>query len=91
MLASQVVDPFALEQFAEYAVSDAMVRNPVSPTRRIRAVLFDVDGTLYRQRPLRLLMAAELCALAFRHPRGASFRSGRLFRANPADSEIFND
>lgn len=26
----------------------------------IRAVLFDVDGTLYHQRPLRLLMAGEL-------------------------------
>ena len=68
MLASQVVNPSALEQFAEYAVSDAMVRNPVIPTRRIRAVLFDVDGTLYRQRPLRLLMAAELGALALTQP-----------------------
>jgi putative hydrolase of the HAD superfamily len=29
----------------------------------IRAVLFDVDGTLYHQGPLRLLMAAELAAL----------------------------
>lgn len=28
--------------------------------RRIQAVLFDVDGTLYRQTPLRLLMALEL-------------------------------
>jgi FMN phosphatase YigB (HAD superfamily) len=29
----------------------------------IRAVLFDVDGTLYRQRPLRALMAAELAVV----------------------------
>lgn len=27
---------------------------------RIKAILFDIDGTLYRQRPLRLRMAAEL-------------------------------
>ena len=29
----------------------------------IRAVLLDVDGTLYHQRPLRCFMALELCAL----------------------------
>lgn len=29
----------------------------------VRAVLFDLDGTLYAQRPLRLLMAAELTTL----------------------------
>jgi FMN phosphatase YigB (HAD superfamily) len=39
------------------------VRNPVDPTRRIRAVLFDLDGTLYRQTPLRSLMAVELLTL----------------------------
>ena len=44
------------------------VRNPLEPSRRIRAVLFDVDGTLYRQRRLRLRMAAELASLAIRHP-----------------------
>jgi FMN phosphatase YigB (HAD superfamily) len=38
---------------------------------RIRGVLFDVDGTLYRQRPLRLFMAAELATLALRQPRRA--------------------
>ena len=37
--------------------------NPLDPTRRIRAVLFDLDGTLYRQRPLRSLMALELLTL----------------------------
>jgi HAD superfamily hydrolase (TIGR01549 family) len=31
-------------------------------------VLFDVDGTLYRQRPLRLRMAVELGTLAFTRP-----------------------
>src|SRR5688500_2693868 len=37
--------------------------NPLDPERRIRAVLFDLDGTLYRQAPLRALMALELLAL----------------------------
>ncbi len=60
-----------LEQFAEHAPSDASVRNPFAPrsaVRRIRAVLFDVDGTLYRQRPLRRLMAAELAKSALARP-----------------------
>ena len=47
------------------------------PTRRIRAVLFDVDGTLYRQRPLRLRMAVELGMLAFTRP----FRAPSIWRA----------
>jgi HAD superfamily hydrolase (TIGR01549 family) len=33
--------------------------------RRIRAVLFDFDGTLYQQTLLRALMLSELCALPF--------------------------
>jgi putative hydrolase of the HAD superfamily len=70
MLASHA-NASILEQFAEYASSDAMVCNPLIPTRRIRAVLFDVDGTLYRQRPLRLLMAAELSTLFFTQPHRA--------------------
>ena len=42
----------------------------------IRAVLFDVDGTLYRQVPLRALMAFELtaCSLAKISSRAASLR-----------------
>ncbi|HYN08804.1 MAG TPA: HAD family hydrolase [Vicinamibacterales bacterium] len=39
------------------------LRNPLDPTRRIRAVLFDLDGTLYRQMPMRSLMAIELLTL----------------------------
>ena len=35
----------------------------------VRAVLFDVDGTLYSQTPLRALMAAELAVEAMRTPR----------------------
>jgi HAD superfamily hydrolase (TIGR01509 family) len=37
--------------------------NPLDPSRQIRAVLFDLDGTLYRQAPLRALMALELFTL----------------------------
>jgi len=39
------------------------LRNPLDETRKIRAVLFDLDGTLYRQTPLRSLMAMELLTL----------------------------
>lgn len=41
-----------------------MVVTTVAAQRRIRAVLFDVDGTLYVQPPLRLIMACEM-ALAY--------------------------
>ena len=61
-------DTSVLEQFAEFGASDASVPNPLTPGGRIRGVLFDVDGTLYRQRPLRRLMALELGALAFTQP-----------------------
>ncbi len=44
---------------------------------RIRAVVFDVDGTLYRQPPLRACMAGELAAAALRSPRGAA-RTARV-------------
>ena len=36
------------------------VRNPIDPDHAIQAVLFDLDGTLYRQAPLRAMMALEL-------------------------------
>jgi HAD superfamily hydrolase (TIGR01549 family) len=44
------------------------VANPFDRARRIRAVLFDLDGTLYRQRPMRLRMAIELAAFMVRRP-----------------------
>src|SRR4051812_43781798 len=50
------------------ASSAPSVPNPAHPSRRVRGVLFDLDGTLYRQRPMRRLMAAELALLAIRHP-----------------------
>src|SRR4029077_17533842 len=44
------------------------VPNPMDATRHVRGVLFDLDGTLYRQRPMRALMAAELGMLAISRP-----------------------
>lgn len=44
------------------------LKHPYDEHERIRAVLFDLDGTLYRQPPLRALMAVELLTLAFTHP-----------------------
>src|SRR3954469_13830408 len=44
------------------------VVNPIDRSRRIHAVLFDLDGTLYRQRPMRVRMAAELAAFMLKHP-----------------------
>jgi FMN phosphatase YigB (HAD superfamily) len=44
----------------------------------IRAVLFDLDGTLYRQPPLRLFMARERCSLPLYGPFRASGRMGAL-------------
>ena len=87
MLASNTV--LSSDKFARHGVNpavsgrvfapatDGSVRNPLAPDRRIRAVLFDVDGTLYRQRPLRLRMAVELGTLAFTHP----FRAPTIWRA----------
>jgi HAD superfamily hydrolase (TIGR01549 family) len=40
-----------------------------------RAVLFDLDGTLYRQAPLRVLMALELATLPFSGPLKARRRA----------------
>lgn len=50
---------------------------------RIRAVLFDVDGTLYAQPPLRLVMACEMAlagALAFLRGQRSPIRVIREFR-----------
>jgi HAD superfamily hydrolase (TIGR01549 family) len=44
------------------------VKNPTDPASRIHGVLFDVDGTLYRQQPLRRLMAFQLLGWALRSP-----------------------
>jgi len=73
--------------------------SPLDPSRRIRAVLFDLDGTLYDQRRMRTLMAMELAAMLLRRPFQAprdwrtlaafrkaqeSLRHGRRARSGPA-------
>jgi phosphoglycolate phosphatase-like HAD superfamily hydrolase len=47
----------------DWQPSGGSLPNPLDPGLPIRAVLFDLDGTLYRQAPLRALMALELFAL----------------------------
>jgi len=56
--------------------------NPVDPSRRIRAALFDLDGTLYRQAPVRALMALELLTLPLTRPSRAAgtLRALRAYR-----------
>jgi FMN phosphatase YigB (HAD superfamily) len=46
--------------------------------QRIRAVVFDVDGTLYAQRPLRLRMARELALRCLARP--ATLGEARILR-----------
>lgn len=48
--------------------------SPVDRATRISAVLFDLDGTLYRQRPLRLRMALALAMSTLTAPLGAATR-----------------
>jgi FMN phosphatase YigB (HAD superfamily) len=55
----------------------------------IRAVLFDVDGTLYHQPPLRLLMAGELGAAAW--VRHAPWNVPRLWRMLSAFRRVRED
>jgi len=47
----------------------------------VRAVLFDVDGTLYHQEPLRLCMALELAALPLRARPASARRTWGAIRA----------
>jgi FMN phosphatase YigB (HAD superfamily) len=47
-----------------------------TPSSPVRAVLFDVDGTLYHARPMRLRMAATLLLLPLRGP----FRALRVMK-----------
>lgn len=60
---------------------------PLGARTGFRAVLFDVDGTLYRQRPLRVLMALELATLPLTSPRAAvrQMVALRAFRAAQED------
>src|SRR5262245_43018838 len=51
-----------------FGVAQPGLRNPICRDQRLRAVLFDLDGTLYSQRLLRALMLIELLALPLRRP-----------------------
>jgi FMN phosphatase YigB (HAD superfamily) len=63
------------------------MRPDVEPASRpIRAVVFDVDGTLYRHRPVRLKMAGELALHVAAHP-GRGVRTLRVLRAYRAAQE----
>lgn len=44
------------------------VHHPLRKGAQIRAVLFDLDGTLYAQKPIQLRMAMELALLPIRRP-----------------------
>src|SRR5262249_1983166 len=50
------------------------IASPFASRERLQAILFDLDGTLYRQRPMQALMAAELLTLALRNPVAAPRR-----------------
>lgn len=64
-----------------------MASSPSFPTR-IRAVLFDVDGTLYRQPRLRALMAMELLTLPLRSPMTAASRLRALAAYRRAQEDL---
>lgn len=57
-----------------FDTSSAGLRHPFGGTGRIRAVLFDLDGTLYDQRQIRRTMARELLLLPLTDPFGARRR-----------------
>jgi len=65
MLAERVDD---LMSNAAAGASQPGVPNPLDTTRRLRAVLFDLDGTLYRQPRMRALMALELATMVVSRP-----------------------
>jgi HAD superfamily hydrolase (TIGR01549 family) len=54
-----------------------VIPNPLGRGTDIRAVLFDLDGTLYRQRLIRALMALELLTL----PLDGPLKAGRRLKA----------
>jgi HAD superfamily hydrolase (TIGR01549 family) len=68
----------------------AGVRNPLDPARRIRGVVFDLDGTLYRQTPVRLAMALELLALPLSGLRRAPQRYRALAAYRHAQEALRN-
>ncbi len=59
-------------------------------TGTVRAVIFDVDGTLYRQRPVRRAMARKLAGAYWRRPR-AGLRTARILSAYRHAHEALRD
>lgn len=57
------------------------------PLNNIRAIVFDVDGTLYPQRPLRMRILLELAAQLGRRPL-SQFRTLKVLRAYREAHEI---
>jgi FMN phosphatase YigB (HAD superfamily) len=57
----------------------ALVRE-MTPEQKFKAILFDVDGTLYGQRPVRLRMLVKLMGHVAAHPRTGP-RTLRVLRA----------
>jgi HAD superfamily hydrolase (TIGR01549 family) len=85
------VEPVASRRSTGQSVHTGLgVRNPLDPRQRIRAVLFDLDGTLYDQRRMRVLMAAELLTLLLSRPLSAP-RSLRALSAYRKAQEILRD
>ena len=64
--------------------------SPLGGDTRIRAVLFDLDGTLYRQGPMRTLMALELLTMPLYGPARAAAR-WRALRAYRGAQEHLRD
>lgn len=62
--------------------------NPLGGVRPIQGVLFDLDGTLYRQPPMRLLMALELSSLPLSGPLRFSQRLDALRRYRQAQERL---
>ena len=63
-----------------HPASTGSLPNPLDSDRPLQAVLFDLDGTLYKQAPLRSLMALELLTLPLAGP-GLARRRLRALRA----------
>jgi HAD superfamily hydrolase (TIGR01549 family) len=68
-----------------------IVRHPTDASRRVRAVLFDLDGTLYRQAPVRRRMALELMTMAVSAPRLAASRWRALSAYRRAQEHLRRD
>jgi phosphoglycolate phosphatase/putative hydrolase of the HAD superfamily len=69
-------------------VAGPSLPSPIDAARRVRAVLFDLDGTLYRQPVLRGLMALELATMPLYGPRRAARRWRALAAYRRAQEQL---